>query len=134
MLKIKNEVKVEKGTKQTLVTFPMLAQHIPLLYLCSQDIQCDLDMNLLCWGSGDLGQTGHGRPGEIGPEEAHLREFTMARLGRAKLLACGSSHSIVVTGTGPQFPCVQLFVFYCTLWMSKLHSLFLDELVHYITF
>ncbi|XP_039658210.1 ultraviolet-B receptor UVR8-like [Perca fluviatilis] len=54
-------------------------------------------MNLLCWGSGDLGQTGHGRPGDIGPEEAHLRDFTMARLGRAKLLACGSSHSIVVT-------------------------------------
>lgn len=64
-------------------------------------MQCDFDMNLLCWGSGELGQTGHGRPGDIGPEEAHLTEFTLARLGRAKLLACGSSHSIVITGTGP---------------------------------
>ncbi|XP_076586672.1 uncharacterized protein LOC143320700 [Chaetodon auriga] len=54
-------------------------------------------MNLFCWGSGELGQTGHGRPGDIGPEEAHLREFTLVRLGRVKLLACGSSHSIVVT-------------------------------------
>ncbi|KAL7391855.1 hypothetical protein ABVT39_015765 [Epinephelus coioides] len=62
-----------------------------------KDMQCELDMNLLCWGSGELGQSGHGRPGEINPEEAHLREFTKAWLGRVKLLACGSSHSIVVT-------------------------------------
>ncbi|XP_037634201.1 ultraviolet-B receptor UVR8-like isoform X2 [Sebastes umbrosus] len=67
------------------------------LTLAQEDIQCELDMNLLCWGSGELGQTGHGRPGDIGPEDAHLREFTMARLGRVKLLACGSTHSIVVT-------------------------------------
>ncbi|XP_050931268.1 E3 ubiquitin-protein ligase HERC2 [Lates calcarifer] len=63
----------------------------------AQDMQCKLDMDLLCWGSGELGQTGCGRPGDIGPEEAHLREFTGARLGTAKLMACGSSHSIVVT-------------------------------------
>nr|XP_020450253.1 serine/threonine-protein kinase Nek9-like [Monopterus albus] len=61
----------------------------------TQNMQCELD--LLCWGSGALGQTGHGRPGDIGPDEAHLRDFTVARLGRVKLLACGSSHSIVVT-------------------------------------
>lgn len=55
-------------------------------------------MSLLCWGSGELGQTGHGRPGDIGPEKACLREFTEGQLGRVKLLACGSSHSIVITG------------------------------------
>ncbi|XP_056233280.1 X-linked retinitis pigmentosa GTPase regulator-like isoform X2 [Seriola aureovittata] len=54
-------------------------------------------MDLLCWGSGELGQNGCGRPGDIGPEEAHLREFTATRRGTVKLLACGSSHSIVVT-------------------------------------
>nr|XP_046242999.1 RCC1 domain-containing protein RUG3, mitochondrial-like isoform X2 [Scatophagus argus] len=54
-------------------------------------------MNLLCWGSGELGQTGHSRPGDTGPDEAHLREFTVGRLGRVKLLACGSSHSMVIT-------------------------------------
>ncbi|XP_034398310.1 probable E3 ubiquitin-protein ligase HERC1 isoform X3 [Cyclopterus lumpus] len=59
-----------------------------------------MDMDLHCWGSGELGQTGHGSPGHLGPEEAHLREFTKARLGRVKLLACGSSHSIVVTAPG----------------------------------
>ncbi|XP_027132478.1 probable E3 ubiquitin-protein ligase HERC2 isoform X3 [Larimichthys crocea] len=64
----------------------------------AQDVQCELDMNLLCWGSGELGQTGHGRPGDIGPEEAHLTEFTRVQLGWVKLLACGSSHSIVITG------------------------------------
>lgn len=66
-------------------------------------------MNLFSWGSGDLGQTGHGRPGDTGPEEAHLREFTKGRLGRVKLLACGSSHSIVITGTGPDFHVCCLF-------------------------
>ncbi|XP_026177163.1 RCC1 domain-containing protein RUG3, mitochondrial-like isoform X2 [Mastacembelus armatus] len=57
----------------------------------------ELDMDLLCWGSGELGQTGCGRLGDIGPEESHMRGFTVARLGTVKLLACGSSHSIVVT-------------------------------------
>ncbi|XP_028269737.1 ultraviolet-B receptor UVR8-like [Parambassis ranga] len=65
--------------------------------------QCELDMDLLCWGSGDLGQTGHGRAGDIGPQEAHLREFTASRLGSVKLLACGSSHSVVVTETNKIF-------------------------------
>ncbi|KAF3695908.1 hypothetical protein EXN66_Car011584 [Channa argus] len=55
-------------------------------------------MDLLCWGIGELGQTGHDKPGDIGPEVSQLREFTVARLGRVKLLACGSSHSIVATG------------------------------------
>lgn len=79
----------------------MSLKHISLLCLGSQDVQCESHMNLLCWGSGELGQTGHGRPGDIGPEEAHMREFTVVKLGRVKLLACGSSHSIVITGTGP---------------------------------
>ncbi|KAF0033738.1 hypothetical protein F2P81_013804 [Scophthalmus maximus] len=61
------------------------------------DMPCELDIDLLCWGRGELGQTGCGRPVDIAPEKAHLREFTGSRLGTVKLLACGSSHSIVVT-------------------------------------
>ncbi|XP_026198771.1 RCC1 and BTB domain-containing protein 2-like [Anabas testudineus] len=57
----------------------------------------DMDMDLLCWGNGELGQTGCGSTRDIGPEEAHLGMFTVAELGRVKLLACGSTHSIVVT-------------------------------------
>ncbi|XP_047185060.1 uncharacterized protein LOC118313456 isoform X2 [Scophthalmus maximus] len=63
----------------------------------AQDMPCELDIDLLCWGRGELGQTGCGRPVDIAPEKAHLREFTGSRLGTVKLLACGSSHSIVVT-------------------------------------
>lgn len=65
----------------------------------SQDMQCEVDMDLLCWGSGELGQTGHGRPEVIPPEEALLKEFATSGLGSVKLLACGSSHSVVVTGS-----------------------------------
>ncbi|XP_039875034.1 protein RCC2-like isoform X2 [Simochromis diagramma] len=60
-------------------------------------MQCEVDMDLLCWGSGELGQTGHGRPEVIPPEEALLKEFATSGLGSVKLLACGSSHSVVVT-------------------------------------
>ncbi|KAK2837409.1 hypothetical protein Q5P01_014621 [Channa striata] len=69
----------------------------------AQERQCELDMDLLCWGSGELGQTGHDKPGDTGPEEAHLTEFTEGGLGRVKLLACGSTHSIVVTADNKIF-------------------------------
>lgn len=73
-------------------------------------------MSLFCWGSGELGQTGHGRPGDIGPEKAFLREFTEGQLGRVKLLACGSSHSIVITGMAPS-----LFVWFFLGVFDKLY-------------
>ncbi|KAG7264328.1 hypothetical protein CRUP_009950 [Coryphaenoides rupestris] len=41
--------------------------------------------------------TGHGRPGAICAGEARLRQFTPGCVGRVKLLACGSSHSVVAT-------------------------------------
>ena len=74
-------------------------------------------MNLLCWGSGELGQTGHGRPGDVGLEEAHLGEFRTGRLGRVKLIACGSSHSIVITGTGSSslVYCLLSFIEHCVI-------------------
>lgn len=65
-----------------------------------QDLQSEMDLDLLCWGSGELGQHGHGRKEDVCSEDGHLKEFTAAGLGRVKLLACGSSHSVVITGTG----------------------------------
>ncbi|KAJ8414928.1 hypothetical protein AAFF_G00024510 [Aldrovandia affinis] len=53
---------------------------------------------LQCWGCGDLGQTGRGGAGDVAPHRAMLEAFTPGKLGRVKLMACGSSHSIVVTG------------------------------------
>lgn len=60
-------------------------------------------MNLLCWGSGGFARLDTASLGPIGPEEAHQREFTETRPGRVKLLACGSGHCIVITGTNPSF-------------------------------
>ncbi|CAB1418809.1 unnamed protein product [Pleuronectes platessa] len=84
------------------------------------------DIDLLCWGNGELGQTGCGRPGEIAPEEAHLREFTSDRLGTVKLLACGSSHSIVVTEFRASITVVggdtlSFYFMRCTLELSQGH-------------
>lgn len=80
-----------------LHVFPCVSVDVQL----DEDEQERMGVDLLCWGSGQLGQTGHGGPGgmDVSPEEAHLRDFTPARLGAVKLLACGSTHSIVVTGT-----------------------------------
>lgn len=78
--------------RQTNAIFSLLI-FLPVL----QDLQ-QLDVNLLCWGSGELGQTVSVRSEVMSPDEAHLREFTKARLGAVKLLSCGSSHCVVVTG------------------------------------
>ena len=51
-----------------------------------------VDLDLLCWGSGDLGQTGRNMQGDVGPEEAQLRCFTLGKLGRVKLLEIGRAH------------------------------------------
>ncbi|CAL8248773.1 unnamed protein product [Merluccius merluccius] len=61
--------------------------------------QCQLGTELLSWGSGELGQTGHGRPGgAVCIGEARLGQFAQGCMGKVKLLACGSSHSVVATG------------------------------------
>nr|XP_057926327.1 uncharacterized protein LOC131127936 [Doryrhamphus excisus] len=60
-------------------------------------------MDLLCWGNGELGQTGHGGTGDITPEDSHLEQFTEGGLGRVKLMACGSTHSVVVTANNKIF-------------------------------
>lgn len=86
--------------------------------LSSLRIHCELEMSLLCWGSGELGQTGHGRPGDVGPEKACLTQFNEGCLGTVTLLACGSSHSIAITGTTLNFNLFswqRLSVFNCKL-------------------
>lgn len=54
---------------------------------------------LFCWGCGELGQDGHGGTAVVKSEDGLLDAFTPQKLGRVKLFACGSSHSVVVTGT-----------------------------------
>ncbi|XP_074525366.1 uncharacterized protein LOC141789801 isoform X2 [Halichoeres trimaculatus] len=57
---------------------------------------CKLNMDLLCWGCGELG-LGCCGPKDVGSAETHMTEFTPAGLGTVKWMACGSSHSIVIT-------------------------------------
>ncbi|CAL8250691.1 unnamed protein product [Boreogadus saida] len=60
-------------------------------------VQCQLGPELLSWGSRELGHDGHGRPEAIANEEGPLRPFAQGCMGKVKLLACGSSHSVVST-------------------------------------
>lgn len=95
------ETKCVRNTGKVINGKKYQADLFKFCWSVSQDMQCEVDMDLLCWGSGELGQTGHGRPEVIPPEEALLKEFATSGLGSVKLLACGSSHSVVVTGSVP---------------------------------
>ncbi|XP_035234359.1 probable E3 ubiquitin-protein ligase HERC2 [Anguilla anguilla] len=65
--------------------------------MSTQEAVCGPGVELLCWGSGDLGQTGRGGTRDVSPQRGALEAFTPGKLGRVKLLACGSCHSVVVT-------------------------------------
>ncbi|XP_041127284.1 ultraviolet-B receptor UVR8-like [Polyodon spathula] len=52
---------------------------------------------LFCWGCGELGQNGHGGTADVKSKDGLLEAFTPQKLGRVKLFACGSSHSVIVT-------------------------------------
>ena len=56
--------------------------------------------HFLCWGNGKQGQHGHVATGQqITFEEATLTEFNPDYKNTAvKLIECGSSHTVVVTG------------------------------------
>ncbi|CAH1254302.1 HERC6 [Branchiostoma lanceolatum] len=55
------------------------------------------DGSLLVWGCGEFGQTGQGKVGDVAATEGLVAEFPPKNGARVKLLACGASHSIVVT-------------------------------------
>ncbi|XP_078617529.1 uncharacterized protein LOC144885472 isoform X2 [Branchiostoma floridae x Branchiostoma japonicum] len=63
----------------------------------SEPSSCVEDGSLLVWGSGEFGQTGQGRVGDVGVTEGLVAEFPPKNGAGVKLLACGASHSIVVT-------------------------------------
>ena len=53
---------------------------------------------LLCWGNGEFGQTGRGRTSDISCQRGLLEQFATSKHGaRVKIIACGSSHTVVVT-------------------------------------
>lgn len=57
----------------------------------------DATGHLLCWGCGEFGQHGHGYKKEMTFQDGALEMFCGVREGHAKYVACGSSHTAVVT-------------------------------------
>lgn len=51
-------------------------------------------LSLFCWGSGQFGQHGHAIEDAIPFLESRVARFD----GRVKLISCGASHTVIVTG------------------------------------
>ncbi|KAJ8380572.1 hypothetical protein SKAU_G00013500, partial [Synaphobranchus kaupii] len=96
--------KTQAGLREAMATTPstdavysFTNEPLPVQVMPSQEAACGQGPQLLCWGCGDLGQTGRGGARDVCPQGGALEAFTPGKLGRVKLLACGSCHSIVVT-------------------------------------
>lgn len=57
----------------------------------------DATGHLLCWGCGEFGQHGHGYKKEVQFLDGALELFYGPRENQAKHIACGASHTAVVT-------------------------------------
>ena len=54
---------------------------------------------LVCWGCGEFGQHGHGQVGDVRCQDGLLPlDFDGGGDARVKAVACGSSHTVIVTG------------------------------------
>ena len=70
-----------------------LPQHVSSCHTVDTD-----GSRLLCWGNGEFGQTGRGRTSDISCQRGLLEQFSTSEHGaRVKIVACGSSHTVVVT-------------------------------------
>ena len=67
---------------------------LPLPASTGLDTLTSLGGCLLCWGGGEFSQHGHGE----GRKEVPTSEALIQDLTNVKLVACGASHAIVVTG------------------------------------
>ncbi|XP_066567803.1 uncharacterized protein LOC136755224 [Amia ocellicauda] len=65
--------------------------------MSKQVSQCSPCGGLLCWGCGEMGQTGHGRVSNVIAKQSFLEELDVRKFGKVQMFACGSSHCIVVT-------------------------------------
>ncbi|XP_025077911.1 ultraviolet-B receptor UVR8-like [Pomacea canaliculata] len=56
---------------------------------------------LLCWGCGEFGQHCHGHSGDVGFSDAMVDPCSLeGSSGGVSAVACGSSHTVLVTGSG----------------------------------
>ena len=83
----------EKEERKSASDDNTLSQHVSLCHTVDND-----GGRLLCWGNGEFGQTGQGRTSDISCQRGLLKQFaTSEHDARVKIVACGSSHTVVVT-------------------------------------
>ncbi|XP_060563463.1 X-linked retinitis pigmentosa GTPase regulator-like isoform X2 [Ruditapes philippinarum] len=63
----------------------------------------DATGHMLCWGSGEFGQHGHGYKKEVAFLDGAVERFCAARDHQVKHVGCGSSHTAVVTNSNELF-------------------------------
>jgi alpha-tubulin suppressor-like RCC1 family protein len=90
------------------ISFPFLNDICFLLYFRREEMQADARSDsvhfredatghMLCWGSGEFGQHGHGYKKEVSFLDGAVERFCAARDHQVKHVGCGSSHTAVVT-------------------------------------
>ncbi|XP_061409735.1 uncharacterized protein LOC133343844 isoform X1 [Lethenteron reissneri] len=58
---------------------------------------------LFAWGCGEFGQHGHGQGANVESHQGWLPQFSTEHLGAVQLIACGATHTLVVTETNRIF-------------------------------
>ena len=59
----------------------------------------DATGHVLCWGCGEFGQHGHGYTKGVSFLDGALEPFCGVKKAQVKHIACGASHTAVVTST-----------------------------------
>ena len=84
-----------------------LSQHVSLCHTTDND-----GGRLLCWGNGEFGQTGRGRTSDVSCQQGLLEQFaTSEHDARVKIVACASSHTVIVTRKLTLLPRQDIFLY-----------------------
>lgn len=95
-------------TDQDFPSLKDLTQHLNEGILISSEITSDEESHfdvsdedaglLLVWGCGEFGQHGHGHQNHVTITAGSMNHLILGQDGLVALVACGSSHTIVITG------------------------------------
>ena len=104
------DYKIDDTSDQDFPSLKDLSEHLNEGILISSELTSDeethLDVSdedaglLLVWGCGEFGQHGHRHQNDVPISAGSMNHLILGQDSIVALVACGSSHTIVVTGKG----------------------------------